>query len=92
MAVYTVGLDEIFEEVNDFGNLTEDDYWASRDTSINFDEDDYWETDAIYADWSDKEYDEVSWFFSPDGIGRIWFDTLEEAKSETGLTKVNSLY
>lgn len=27
-------------------------------------------------------------FFSPDSIGRIFFDSLEEAKAETGLTKV----
>jgi hypothetical protein len=27
-------------------------------------------------------------FFTPDGEGRIWFKSVEEAKEETGLTKV----
>jgi hypothetical protein len=27
-------------------------------------------------------------FASPDGEGRVWFDTVNEAKGETGLTKV----
>lgn len=27
-------------------------------------------------------------FVSPDGEGRVWYDTVNEAKSETGLTKV----
>jgi hypothetical protein len=27
-------------------------------------------------------------FFTPDGVGRIWFDTVDAAKNETGITKV----
>lgn len=27
-------------------------------------------------------------FFTPDGVGRVWFDTVEEAHRETGIPKV----
>lgn len=86
MTVYTVGTDEIFEEVNDFGN----DY-TNFVPGINFDEDDYWELDVIYESYLKEEGDELSWFFSPDGIGRVFYDTLEEAQADTGIEKVNWL-
>lgn len=35
--------------------------------------------------------DEQEAFFSPDGEGIVWFDTVEKAKEETGLTKVTHL-
>ena len=42
-------------------------------------------TNVIYA-----ELDEGQWlyFHSPDGVGRIYHDTLEEAKEQTGLVSV----
>jgi hypothetical protein len=30
-------------------------------------------------------------FMSPDGVGRIFFDSVEEAKKQTGLTRVVDL-
>lgn len=27
-------------------------------------------------------------FFTPDGVGRVWFDTVAEAQRETGIPKV----
>lgn len=32
--------------------------------------------------------DDELFYFSPDGEGRVFFDTLKEAQEETGLTKV----
>lgn len=42
-------------------------------------------TEAIYSTNNGGGY---SYFFSPDGIGRVWFESLEEAKDQTGLEKV----
>ena len=48
-------------------------------------------TDTIYvlpgAEFGDPE----SVFFTPDGEGRIWFDTLTEAIEQTGITSVEYL-
>lgn len=52
---------------------------------------DEYEVGAIYHDVRDWPKREVSFYFSPDGIGRIWFDSLEQAKDETGLDKVIEL-
>ena len=42
-----------------------------------------WDTEHLH-------YDGVGcWWFSPDGVGRIWYDTLEEAVEQTGLTPVD---
>lgn len=30
----------------------------------------------------------MSVFFTPDGVGRVWFDTVAEALRETGIPKV----
>jgi hypothetical protein len=30
-------------------------------------------------------------FYSPDGEGRVWFDTLEDALAETGITWVQEV-
>jgi hypothetical protein len=43
-------------------------------------------TNAIYIA-AHGDDDGEDYFFSPDGIGKVYFDTLEEAKEETGLTK-----
>ena len=48
-------------------------------------------TDAIYVEVDVHSITgETNWLFfhSPDGTGRIYHDTLEEAKDQTGLTKV----
>jgi hypothetical protein len=45
----------------------------------------WWSTDRIYAE---PEGDGWLYFTSPDGVGRIFFDTVEEAKEQTGLTSV----
>ena len=49
-------------------------------------------TDVIYL----EEYPVGSghgelYFTSPDGVGRVFFDSLEEAKEQTGLTRVVTL-
>lgn len=40
---------------------------------------------AIYMDSRESE---TYFYFSPDGIGRVFFTSLQEAKDETGLKKV----
>jgi hypothetical protein len=35
--------------------------------------------------WAYFRRSETSWFYSPDGIGRIFFDSLAELDSEVGL-------
>lgn len=52
---------------------------------------DEYEIGAIYHDTRDWPKRDESFYFSPDGIGRIWFDSLDEAKDETGLDKVIEL-
>lgn len=39
-------------------------------------------TDRIYVTPSELVY------FTPDGVGRVYFETVNEAKDETGLDKV----
>lgn len=41
------------------------------------------QADVIYVRTDGREV-----FFTPDGEGRIWFDSLDEAIDETGLTWV----
>lgn len=38
------------------------------------------QVDTLY--FSDPE---GQWFFTPDGVGVIWFDTLKEAREQTGI-------
>lgn len=45
-------------------------------------------TDVIYVTPGAEQGAEGLVFFSPDGKGRVWYDTVNEAKEETGLTKV----
>lgn len=52
---------------------------------------DEYEIGVIYHDMRDLPKREESFYFSPDGIGRIWFDSLEEAQGETGFDKVIEL-
>jgi hypothetical protein len=47
----------------------------------------WWATDRIYAEF-DAQHDYWLYFTSPDGTGRIFFDTVEEAQEQTGLTSV----
>lgn len=44
-------------------------------------------TDVIYH-WIGLDADDELFYFSPDGEGRIFFDTLTQAQEDTGLTKV----
>jgi hypothetical protein len=44
--------------------------------------------DVIYTTPGYEQGDEESVFFTPDGEGRIWFNTVDEAKKQTGITKV----
>jgi hypothetical protein len=51
----------------------------------------WWSTDRIYAELDVHAVTgEEHWlyFTSPDGVGRIFFDTVEEAHEQTGLTSV----
>lgn len=45
-------------------------------------------TGVIYVTPGAAEGQSECVFFTPDGEGRLWFDTVNEAKEETGLTKV----
>jgi len=45
----------------------------------------FWDTDRIYTY---EENGQWFYFFSPDGVGRIWYDTLAETKEQSGLTSV----
>lgn len=46
-------------------------------------------TDVIYAEgYSVGSATQWLYFTSPDGVGRIFFDTVEEANKQTGLTSV----
>jgi hypothetical protein len=40
-------------------------------------------TDVIYH-WVSPDGDDEMYFFSPDGVGRVFFDTLSEAKEAIG--------
>jgi hypothetical protein len=40
-----------------------------------------WKLDTAYE--SEMEKGKTSYFFSPDGVGRVWFDTLDELLAET---------
>ena len=45
-----------------------------------------WATEYLYADDGNVFADEdKGWWFSFDGIGRVWYDSLAEAKDQTGL-------
>jgi DNA topoisomerase IB len=44
-------------------------------------------TDVIYH-WISIDADDELFYFSPDGEGRIFFDTLKEAQEDTGISKV----
>jgi hypothetical protein len=48
-------------------------------------------TDTIYVTPGLAKGEEESVFFTPDGEGRSYFNTVEEAKDETGITKVVTL-
>lgn len=45
-------------------------------------------TDVIYVTPGAAEGQPESVFFTPDGEGRCWYDTVNEAKEDTGITKV----
>jgi hypothetical protein len=43
-----------------------------------------WQVGVIYQD--EMAIDDDTWYFySPDGIGRVWYDTLEQMLDECGL-------
>lgn len=44
--------------------------------------------DVIYVTPGAEKGEPESVFFTPDGEGRCWYDTVNEAKEDTGLTKV----
>lgn len=46
------------------------------------------EMGVIYVTPGAANDEPESVFFTPDGLGRIWFDTVEEARQQTGITKV----
>jgi hypothetical protein len=46
------------------------------------------EMGVIYVTPGAENGEPESVFFTPDGLGRIWFDTVEEAHRETGIAKV----
>jgi hypothetical protein len=46
------------------------------------------QVDTIYVTPGAENGEPESVFFTPDGVGRIWFDTVDEAKNETGITKI----
>lgn len=41
--------------------------------------------DRLKVDELYKEQKSGMFFYTPDGIGVIWFDTLEEARDQTGI-------
>lgn len=45
-------------------------------------------TETIYTTPGFERGKPESVFFTPDGDGRIWYDSVEEAKADSGLTKV----
>lgn len=47
--------------------------------------------EVIYVTPRGREGEPSGVFVSPDGEGRTWYDTVEEAKDDTGITKVVNL-
>lgn len=43
---------------------------------------------VIYVTPRAADGERMSVFFTPDGVGRVWFDTVTEALRETGISKV----
>lgn len=53
--------------------------------------DDYefdYETGVIYHDMRGAPKRQESFYFSPDGVGRIWFESLDHATDEVGFPVV----
>lgn len=44
-------------------------------------------TDVIYH-WVSPDGDDEMYFYSPDGEGRVFFDSLKEAKENSGITSI----
>lgn len=48
-------------------------------------------TGVIYVTPRAEGGDTMSVFFTPDGRGRIWFDSVEKAQRETGINVIHFL-
>jgi hypothetical protein len=50
-----------------------------------------YDVDVIYSDYRDAPKRQPTFYYSPDGIGRIFYDSIVQAIDETGFEKVIEL-